>query len=80
MKMAIEEKIANASRVVNAQIETFADATKRQILNVYVSDTGEIYEIEDSRLLQARVDDAKKRLDDALRNLEVLMSERKEKQ
>ena len=74
----MEDKITALSMAINRQIEDLADARKRQTLNVYITTEGEIREIEDARLLAAKVEDCEKVLDDMLRSLDKLIAERDE--
>lgn len=72
----IEERIANAARAINRQIDTLARAKSRQTKNVWIDEDGKIVEIENHMELQNRVDDAKRILNDMLRNLDQLLKER----
>lgn len=72
----IEERIANTARAINRQIDTLARAKSRQTKNVWIDEDGKIVEIENHMELQNRVDDAKRILNDMLRNLDQLLKER----
>lgn len=72
----IEERIANTARAINRQIDTLARAISRQTKNVWIDEDGKIVEIENHMELQNRVDDAKRILNDMLRNLDQLLKER----
>ena len=72
----IEERIANTARAINRQIDTLAHAKSRQTKNVWIDEDGKIVEIENHMELQNRVDDAKRILNDMLRNLDQLLKER----
>lgn len=72
----IEERIANTARAINRQIDTLARAISRQTKNVWIDEDGRIVEIENHMELQNRVDDAKRILNDMLRNLDQLLKER----
>lgn len=72
----IEIRIANTARAINRQIDTLARAISRQTKNVWIDEDGKIVEIENHMELQNRVDDAKRILNDMLRNLDQLLKER----
>lgn len=74
--MEIKERIAAMASAINHQTSRLATDTARQIRNVWICEDGEIMEIEDSVLLNAKVEDDKKKLDDMLRIIDELMRER----
>lgn len=71
-----EERIAGLARAINHQLNILADAEARKIKNIWITEGGQIREIQDHLLINNSVEDDKRVLEDLLQQLDQALKER----
>lgn len=71
-----EERIAGLARAINHQLNILAEAEARKIKNIWITEGGQIREIQDHLLINNSVEDDKRVLEDLLRQLDQALKER----
>lgn len=75
-ELSVEERITITATKINNQIQELAEDRKCLALNVMILPDGRVYQVENYRYLQMKVEDDETKMRDMLRHLDELIKER----